>query len=56
MYPEGDMSAPASAQMPKGGYFFDTIIRQDPIEEDNLNPEDNFEESGLLSAKDIDYY
>jgi hypothetical protein len=56
MYPEGDTSAPPSAYMPKGGYFFDTLIRQEPIDEENLNPEDNLEEFGLLSAEDIAYY
>lgn len=56
MYPEGDLNAPPSAHMPKGGYFFDTLIRQEPIDEDNLNPEDNLEEFGLLSAADIAYY
>ncbi len=56
MYPEGDTSAPPSAHMPKGGYFFDTLIRQEPMDEDNLNPEDNLEEFGLLSPEDIAYY
>jgi uroporphyrinogen-III decarboxylase len=42
--------------MPKGGYFFDTLIRQDPIDEDDLNPEDNLEEFGLLSEEDLTYY
>ena len=44
MYPEGDTSAPPSAKMPKDFYFFDAIIRQEPIDEDHLNPEDNLEE------------
>ncbi len=56
MYPEGDTSAPASAHMPKGCYFFDTIIRQEPINEDQLNPKDNLEEFGLLSEDDLNYY
>ncbi len=56
MYPEGDVSAPPSAHMPKGAYFFDTLIRQEPIDEDHLNPEDNLEEFGLLSAGDIKHY
>jgi hypothetical protein len=56
MYPEGDATAPPSGHMPKGGYFFDTLIRQDPIDDDHLNPEDNFEEFGLLTAEDIAYY
>jgi hypothetical protein len=55
-YPEGDLSAPPSAHMPKGGYFFDTLIRQDPIDEDHLNPENNLEEFGLLTEDDLAHY
>ena len=33
MYPEGDRSAPPSGRMPKGGFYFDSIIRQEPIDE-----------------------
>ena len=36
MYPEGDTSAPPSGRMPKGGYYFDTIVRQAPIDDDQL--------------------
>jgi hypothetical protein len=58
MYPEGDLSAPPSAHMhmPKGAYFFDTLIRQAPIDEEHLNPEDNLEEFGLFSVADLAYY
>ena len=31
IYPEGDRKAPASGRMPKGYYFFDTIVRQPPV-------------------------
>jgi hypothetical protein len=55
-YPEGDLSVAPSVRMPKGGYFFDTIIRQDPIDDNNLNPDDNTEEFSLLSETDIQYY
>ena len=44
MYPEGDRSAPPSGRMPKNGFYFDTIVRQEPIDDDHLNPEDNLEE------------
>src|SRR5450759_4088038 len=44
IYPEGDLSAPPSGRMPHDGYFFDTIVRQDPIDEDKLDPADNCEE------------
>jgi len=49
IYPEGDTSAPPSGRMPRGSYFFDTIIRQQPIDEENLNPADNLEEFGPVS-------
>jgi len=56
LYPEGDLSAPPSGRMPKGFYFFDTLIRQPPVDEDHLNPADNTEEFGLLSDVDLAWY
>jgi hypothetical protein len=55
IYPEGDLSAPPSGRMPKGGYYFDAIIRQPDIDDDNLNPEDNLEEFKYISNEDIAY-
>jgi hypothetical protein len=54
IYPEGDTSAPPSARMPKDGYFFDAIVRQPPIDEECLNPEDNLEEFTPVSQGDLD--
>lgn len=56
IYPEGDTSVPPSARMPKGGYFFDSVVRQKPIDDDRLDPADNCEEFGLLSEADLAYY
>ncbi len=56
IYPEGDTSVPPSGRMPQGGYFFDSIIRQPPVDDDHLNPEDNCEEFGLLGEADLAYY
>jgi len=56
MYPEGDRSAPPSGHMPKDGFYFDTIIRQPPIDDANLNVEDNLEEFGPASDELIDYF
>ena len=53
IYPEGDTTALPSGRMPKGGYFFDTIIRQEPIDEDHLDPEDNLAEFGPISEQDL---
>ncbi|HXK62459.1 MAG TPA: uroporphyrinogen decarboxylase family protein [Acidobacteriota bacterium] len=55
LYPQGDLSAPPSARMPQGGFFFDNIVRQPPIDEDRLNPEDNLEEFRLISDQDLDH-
>ena len=54
IHPEGDLSAPPSGRMPKDGYFFDAIIRQEPIIEENLNLQDNLEEFKPLTDADIE--
>ncbi|VGO21936.1 uroporphyrinogen decarboxylase family protein [Pontiella sulfatireligans] len=56
IYPEGDRTAEPSGKMPAGGYFFDTICRQEEIDEDHLNPEDNLEEFGPVSDEEIAYF
>lgn len=56
IYPAGDRSVPPSGHLPATGYFFDAIIRQEPLDEDALNPEDNCEELTLLSPEDIAYW
>src|SRR5579884_807733 len=53
IYPQGDTSAAPSGRMPKGGFFFDAIIRQQPIDEDKLNPEDNLEEFAPIADEDV---
>ncbi len=56
MHPEGDTAAPPSGHMPKGGSFFDAIVRQEPIIEDKLDPSDNLQEFGLLGSEDLAYF
>jgi hypothetical protein len=56
IYPEGDITAPPSGHMPQGGYFFDSIVRQEPIDDAKLNPEDNLQEFGILGEADLAYY
>jgi len=56
MYPEGDMSLQPCGRMPKGGFYFDTIIRQDPIDDSKLNVEDNLQEFTPISKEDLDWY
>jgi len=56
IYPEGDRGVPPSGRMPQGGYFFDAIIRQEPIGEDPLDPTGNLEEFGPISDADLAYF
>ena len=56
MYPEGDRSAPPSGRMPKGGFYFDTIVRQDPIDDEKLNVEDNLQEFGPISDELLEHF
>ena len=55
MFAQGDPTAPACAKMPNGGYYFDSLMRQDPIIDANLNVEDNLEEFGLLPDDELDH-
>lgn len=56
IYPQGDTSAPPSGRMPVSGYFFDTIIRQSPLDESKLDPEDNLEEFGYVTDQSLQYW
>ncbi len=56
IYPEGNTTVAPSGRMPKNGYYFDAIPRQDPIDDEKLLPEDNLEEFSLLSDDDLAYY
>lgn len=53
LFPEGDTAVPPSGHLPAGGYFFDAIVRQEPIDEDRLDPRDNCEEFKPLAMEDI---
>ena len=54
MHPQGDVTAPPSARMPKGFHFFDAIIRQNHFDPEHLDPADNLEEFGPMSDSAID--
>lgn len=53
VYPEGDLTAKPSGRLPKGGFFFDTIVRQDHFDEASLNPDDNCEEFTEWTAQEV---
>jgi hypothetical protein len=56
IYPEGDTSVSPCGMMPKSGYFFDAIERQEPIDESKLSIEDNLEEFGPISENELVYW
>ena len=56
LHPQGDLDAAPSSRMPFDGYFFDDIIRQPPIDEDHLDPQDNLEEYGPVSETALEYF
>ncbi|HVO42453.1 MAG TPA: uroporphyrinogen decarboxylase family protein [Aggregatilineales bacterium] len=53
MYPKGDKSARPCARMPAGGWYFDALAHQDPIDDDTLKLEDNLEEFGPVTDDDL---
>jgi hypothetical protein len=53
LHPGGDLSAPPSARMPRGGHFFDAIIRQPDFREEELDPGDNLEEYAQISESEL---
>jgi uroporphyrinogen-III decarboxylase len=54
-YPQGDRSAAPSGYMPKGGYYFDALIRQEAFDEDNPSVKDNMEEFTRLNDAELRY-
>lgn len=40
LYPQGDTTVSPSGKMPKGGYYFDAVVRQEPIDDKKLDPEE----------------
>ena len=56
-YPQGDKSVPPSGLMPKDGYYFDILTRQDPaFSADKPVLEDNLVEFTPLSDEALKYY
>jgi hypothetical protein len=59
IFPEGDRAARPSGRMPRASFFFDTIVRQDPLDESRLDPadpQDNVEEFTDLEEVDLAYW
>ena len=56
IYPDGETSVPASAWMPQASFFFDSVDRQQPLDETRLNAADNCEEFGLLRGEEVEHF
>jgi len=56
MYPEGHQTPPPSRRMPRGAIYFDTIVRQGPIDDERLDPEDNLQEFGPISDEELEHF
>ncbi|MCD6166521.1 methyltransferase [candidate division KSB1 bacterium] len=56
IYPQGDTSVPPSGRLPKGGFYFDAIIRQQPIDEAHLDPQEFAEQYTLYTDEDLEYF
>ncbi len=54
-YAQGDKNYPPCAVMPNKGYFFDSLNRQKPFNEKDLDPIDNTEEFKYLGDDDLEY-
>ena len=55
MYPKGNKNIKPSAKMPSDGWYFDAISRQQPIDDENLNVEDNLEEFSIMKDDVLRY-
>ena len=54
-YPEGDPASGPSGRMPKGGLYFDAVIRQNEVDDETLNAEDNLQEFTRYSDEYLRY-
>ena len=52
LYPGGDRTVPPSAKMPKDGYYFDIIVRQEPIDENDMNGREDFKDQFSVIGDD----
>ncbi len=56
LYPEGDKTASPSGRMPRGGWYFDAICRQAPIDDDALSVADNTCEFSPITDEELTWY
>jgi len=57
LYPQGDRTVPPSAKMPKNGYYFDVIVRQEPYDENNMSGRNDFKDQfSVLQDDELRFY
>ncbi len=56
IYPKGDRTAQPSGRLPKGGYYFDAIVRQEPLDMDKLDPRDWVEQFSVFTDEELKYF
>jgi hypothetical protein len=55
VYPQGDLSCEPSGHMPAKSFYFDPVLRQQPFEEEDLDPSFNVEEWTILDDENLRY-
>jgi hypothetical protein len=53
VYAKGDTTSAPAGRLPNGGYYFDATIRQQPIDEDRLDPADWAEQFSVFTDEDL---
>jgi len=56
IHPCGDTSVPPSGRMAAAAFFFDSIMRQPPLDQTALDPADNLEEFTPLTPDDLAHF
>jgi hypothetical protein len=57
LYPGGDTSVQPSGKLPKGGYYFDNLFRQEAVDYDNLNAKEDFRgDFSLFTDEQLRHY
>ncbi len=57
MHPRGDLSARPSAVLPANGFYFDNIVRAEPVDEDHLSGREDFREQfARYSDEELEFF
>ncbi|GHU63867.1 methyltransferase [Clostridia bacterium] len=52
LYPQGDRSVKPSMKMPYNGNYFDVLVRQEPVDENNLNGREDFKDDFTVFSEE----